>query len=106
MNGVTARADSDADCGSLPPEVALLSEPKPRAGWNIVTQTVGVGAISIMAKTAGASKAVFLARVFGPSKELDAYLIAFLIPSLLCDALSGALVPALVPTLVEADRLD
>jgi putative peptidoglycan lipid II flippase len=106
MNGLTARADSEADSGPLPPQVALLPEPKPRAGRNILTQTLGVGAITIMAKTAGASKAVFLARFFGPSKELDAYLIAFLIPSLLCDALSGALVPALVPSLVEADRLD
>ena len=106
MNGLTARADSKADCGLLPAQVALASEPKPHAGWNIVTQTLGIGAITVMAKTAGASKAVFLARFFGSSKQLDAYLIAFLIPSLLCDALSGALVPALVPSLVEAERLD
>jgi putative peptidoglycan lipid II flippase len=106
MNGLTARVNSEADCGLLPPQVALRSEPKLRANWNIATQTLGVGAITIMAKTAGASKAFFLARFFGSSKDLDAYLIAFLIPSLLCDALSGALVPALVPSLVEADRLD
>jgi putative peptidoglycan lipid II flippase len=106
MNGPTTRADSEVDCGLLPPQVALASESKPRAGWNIVTQTLGVGAVTVIAKSAGASKAVFLTRFFGPSKELDAYLIAFLIPSLVCDALSGALVPALVPSLVQAERLD
>lgn len=107
MNGLTAGADREGDHGLLPAQVTLVSEPKPRrADWNIVTQTLGVGAITVMAKTAGTAKAVFLARFFGSSKELDAYLISFLIPSLRCDALSGALVPALVPSLVEAERLD
>ena len=107
MNGLTARFDSEVDHGLVAAQVALVSEPKPRrADWNIVTQTVGVGAITVMAKTAGAAKAAFLATFFGSSKELDAYLVSFLIPSLLCDALSGALVPALVPSLVQAERLD
>ncbi|HYZ87558.1 MAG TPA: lipid II flippase MurJ [Bryobacteraceae bacterium] len=107
MEGLTARADTEVDQVLVPAHVALASEPKPRrSDWNIVTQTLGVGAITVIAKTAGASKAVFLARFFGSSKELDAYLISFLIPSLLCDALSGALVPALVPSLIEAEHLD
>ena len=106
MNGSTSRADSEADSGLLSPQIALLSEPKPRGDGKIATRTLGVGAITVMSKTAGALKAIFLARFFGSSKELDAYLIAFLIPSLLCDALSGALAPVLVPSLVEADRLN
>ena len=105
MNGLMTRADNEVDRGLLPAQVALVSELKPRAAWNIVTQTLGVGAITVMVKTAGASKAVFLARFFGSSKDLDAYLIAFLIPSLLSDAMSGALVPALVPSFVDADGL-
>jgi putative peptidoglycan lipid II flippase len=99
--------DSEVDHGLVAAQMALVSGPKPRrAGSNIVTQTVAVGAITVMAKTAGAAKAVFLATFFGSGKELDAYLVSFLIPSLLCDALSGALVPALVPSLVQAERLD
>jgi hypothetical protein len=48
MNGLTARAEREADCGLLPPQVAVSSELKPRTGWNLVTHTVGAGAITIM----------------------------------------------------------
>ena len=60
-----------------------------------------VSGLTALVKVAGAVKTIAIARFFGASGELDAYLLAFLIPSFLAEVLCGAIVPALVPRLVE-----
>ena len=60
-----------------------------------------VSGLTALVKGTGAVKTVVIARYFGASAELDAYLLAFLIPSFITDVLCGAIVPALVPRLIE-----
>ncbi len=76
----------------------------PKRGFLLDTLTVSL--FAILAKIAGASKAVVIARVFGSGTALDSYLLAFLIPSVLADTFCGALVPVTVPRLVELDLGD
>lgn len=52
-------------------------------------------------KAAGAIKVVFLARAFGASDELDAYLVALLLPSFVSEIVAGSFVGALVPGLID-----
>jgi putative peptidoglycan lipid II flippase len=60
-----------------------------------------VSGLTALVKGAGAVKTVVIARFFGATSQLDAYLLAFLIPSFIAEVLCGAIVPALVPRLVE-----
>jgi putative peptidoglycan lipid II flippase len=60
-----------------------------------------VSGLTALVKVTGAVKTVAIARFFGASAELDAYLLAFLIPSFIADVFCGAIVPALVPRLIE-----
>ncbi len=52
-------------------------------------------------KVLGAAKVLLIARFYGTSDALDAYLIAFLIPSFLADVISLATSSALIPAYVE-----
>jgi putative peptidoglycan lipid II flippase len=52
-------------------------------------------------KLLGGFKTVIVAKVFGASADLDAYLLAFLVPSFITEVLCGAVVPSLVPRLVD-----
>ena len=72
------------------------------ARWRGVWVTAGVvSGLTALVKSTGAVKTLVIARFFGASAELDAYLLAFLIPSFIAEVLCGAIVPALVPRLVE-----
>ena len=51
-----------------------------------------VSGLTAVAKSAGAVKAVIIARFFGAGSDLDAYLLAFLIPSFLAAAAMGILI--------------
>ena len=57
-----------------------------------------VGVATGVVKIAGAAKVILMARAFGMSDDLDAYLMAFVLPSFVADILSGSLAPALVAT--------
>jgi putative peptidoglycan lipid II flippase len=61
-----------------------------------------VGALTSAAKLAGAAKVMVMARFFGTSDPLDAFLIAFLLPAFLSDVVAGSLTPSLIPLLVRA----
>lgn len=61
-----------------------------------------VGAFTVLAKLATAGKDLLVARSFGRSDALDAFLIAYLVPSFVMSLLAGALVVAFVPKFVEA----
>ena len=63
----------------------------------IFRAAVVVGLLSILAKTGIAAKELIIARSFGRSDTLDAFLIAFLIPSFVVNLLMSALGAALVP---------
>jgi putative peptidoglycan lipid II flippase len=52
-------------------------------------------------KLVGGFKTVIIAKVFGASSDLDAYLLAFLVPSFITEVLCGAVAPSLVPRLVD-----
>ncbi|HLJ49608.1 MAG TPA: lipid II flippase MurJ [Bryobacteraceae bacterium] len=67
----------------------------------VLSDTVLVGALTVLVKLAGAGKVVFSAHLFGAGDQLDAYLIAFLIPSFLGEVLAGSLTASLIPTLIE-----
>lgn len=67
----------------------------------LIANTVVVGSLTTLVKIAGAAKTVIIARFFGATAELDAYLIAFLVPSFAAEVLCAAIVPALVPRLIE-----
>src|ERR1700743_1112139 len=67
----------------------------------IFRAAVVVGLLSILAKTGIAAKELIIARSFGRSDTLDAFLIAFLIPSFVVNLLMSALGAALVPVLME-----
>src|SRR5258708_4099097 len=69
-----------------------------RVLWQMATVGVSTGVV----KVAGAAKVVLMARAFGMSDGLDAYLIAFVLPSFVSDTLSGSLPSALLPAFIEA----
>lgn len=75
-----------------------------RSRGGLLADTLGVSALTVAAKAAGAAKSVVIAGVFGAGPELDAFLLAFLIPSFLTDVFCGSLIPALVPAFIEAGR--
>lgn len=60
-----------------------------------------VGLLGILAKAGLAGRELIVARSFGRSDTLDAFLIAFLLPSFVMNLLMGALGAALVPVLME-----
>lgn len=60
-----------------------------------------VGFLGIFAKAGIAAKELIVARSFGRSDTLDAFLIAFLLPSFFMNLLMGALGSSLVPILIE-----
>ena len=74
--------------------------------WRVLFQMATVGASTGLVKIAGAAKVVFMARAFGMSDGLDAYLIAFLLPAFVCDTLAGSLNSALVPTFIEVREME
>src|SRR5579863_3513920 len=59
---------------------------------------VGLGLAIV--KAAGAIKVVFLARAFGASDALDAYLVAFLLPAFVSEIVVGSFSSALIPALI------
>jgi putative peptidoglycan lipid II flippase len=60
-----------------------------------------VGVLAIVVKTLASVKELVVARSFGRSDTLDAFLIAYLVPSFVVSLSSGALASALIPVLVE-----
>ncbi|MGE5324046.1 MAG: murein biosynthesis integral membrane protein MurJ [Actinomycetota bacterium] len=60
-----------------------------------------VGLMGLLAKAALGGKELVVARWFGRSDALDAFLIAYLLPSFVMYLLTGALASALIPVLVE-----
>jgi putative peptidoglycan lipid II flippase len=71
----------------------------------MLTDTVTVGAFSSLAKIAGALKIVVVARYFGASDSLDAFLIAFLLPSFAANVLGGCWTSSTVPAFLKASTL-
>jgi putative peptidoglycan lipid II flippase len=72
----------------------------------VLFQMATVGVYTGLVKIVGAAKVVFMARAFGMSDGLDAYLIAFLLPAFVCDTLAGSLNSALVPTFIQVRELE
>src|SRR6476646_9750095 len=68
---------------------------------NILSDTVRIGALTLLVKLAGALKTVAIARYFGRGDLLDAYLMAFVIPSFAGDVLAGAITQSLLPVFFE-----
>jgi putative peptidoglycan lipid II flippase len=69
--------------------------------WRVFGDAATVGALTSAAKLAGAAKVMVMARFFGTSDALDAFLIAFLLPAFLSDVVAGSFTPSLVPLLVR-----
>jgi len=90
------------------PLVEPASEaPEPRAApTRLFANTLTVGVLLATAKLAGAAKTIVIARFFGTSDALDAFLIALLLPSFVADLVAGSLTPCLVPMLVRAQAAE
>ena len=69
--------------------------------WRIFAATLTVGSFTTLSKVAGGVKVILIARYFGTSDALDAFLIAFVLPSFLAEAAAGSLIPSLIPTFIE-----
>jgi putative peptidoglycan lipid II flippase len=67
----------------------------------IFRAALAIGLIGLLAKAAVTGKELLIARSFGRSDTLDAFLIAFLLPSFMMNLLVGSLASALIPVLVE-----
>jgi putative peptidoglycan lipid II flippase len=60
-----------------------------------------VGSFTVVARIGSTVKELVIAKSFGRSDALDAYLIAFLLPSFVVSLVMGALAAALIPAFVE-----
>ena len=69
--------------------------------WRIFAAALTVGSFTTLAKIAGGIKVILMARYFGTSDGLDAFLIAFVLPSFVAEAAAGSLSPSLIPTFIE-----
>ena len=69
--------------------------------WRIFAATVTVGSFTTLAKVAGGAKVILMARYFGTSDALDAFLIALVLPSFVAETAAGSLIPSLIPTFIE-----
>ena len=76
------------------------------ARWRILSDAAVVGAFLAAAKAAGAIKVILLARTFGATDIVDAFLIAFLLPAFFADVVAGSLGAALIPALIEVRERD
>lgn len=76
--------------------IAQRREVNLRIGAAVVT----VGLYTLLVAVAGALRDFVVARQFGTSRELDAFLIAFLLPSFAISVVGGALTTAFLPTYV------
>jgi putative peptidoglycan lipid II flippase len=63
-----------------------------------------VGAFSIVARGAAVIKELIVARTFGRSDALDAFLIAFLLPAFVVTIVSGTVGSALIPVFVQVQQ--
>ena len=82
--------------GSVAPGIAQRS-----VIWRIFAATLTVGGFTTLAKLAGGVKVILMARYFGTSDALDAFLIALVLPSFLAEAAAGSMIPSLIPTFIE-----
>jgi putative peptidoglycan lipid II flippase len=78
-----------------------LAEPQ-RVHERVYADAATIGILTSAAKLVGAAKVVIMARFFGTTDQLDAFLIAFLLPSFLSDVVAGSLTPCLIPQLVKS----
>ncbi len=76
---------------------------RPGAG-RLITGVLTVGTWTALARVAGAANVIAIARVYGASGEMDAFLFAFLAPSFFADVVAGSLTCSIVPV-VTAVRL-
>ena len=82
--------------GSVAPSIARQS-----VIWRIFAATLTVGGFTTLAKLAGGLKVILMARYFGTSDALDAFLIALVLPSFVAETAAGSLIPSLIPTFIE-----
>ena len=68
--------------------------------WRILKDSMFIGACLAAVKLAGAWKVILMARVFGATDALDAYLVAFLLPAFLGETIAGSMTGALIPSLI------
>jgi putative peptidoglycan lipid II flippase len=70
-------------------------------GRKIFNAAASVAACSALAGLASTAKELAVARWFGRSDALDAFLIAFLLPSFLVNLIAGSFNAAMIPTFIE-----
>jgi len=70
----------------------------------ILSAILTVSSGTTLVKIAGTAKVMLIARYYGLSDDLDAYLISFLIPSFLAEVVAGSISGALIPRFISASR--
>lgn len=88
-----------ANLTQIPAEALWHAESQHR---RVFASAAIVGILTSAAKLAGGVKVMAMARFFGTSNALDAFLIAFLLPSFFSDVVAGSFTPSLIPILVRA----
>nr|MDQ2731159.1 murein biosynthesis integral membrane protein MurJ [Armatimonadota bacterium] len=72
----------------------------------IFAAALTVGSLTMISKIAATLKETVLARQFGVSDGLDAFLIAYIVPSAAINIIAGAISLALVPTYIQVRERD
>jgi len=79
--------------------------PQTSASWTpgrkILNATISIATCSALAGLAAAAKELVVARWFGLSDAVDAFLIAYLLPSFLVNLVAGSFSPAMIPTFIQ-----
>ena len=85
-----------AGAGSNSPEAPLLTNHR-----RILTSAAMLGGLTVLVKLAAFAKDWLIARQFGVSDELDAFLVAFLIPLFAVAVAAGSFASAFMPTYIR-----
>ena len=73
---------------------------------SILGAAVTIGALSVGVRVVAALKEIIVAKTFGTSDALDAFLVAFLLPFFAINVISGSFNVALIPTFVRVRDRD
>lgn len=68
---------------------------------SIFAAMITVGGLTVLVKLTGMAKEMVVARQFGTSDSLDAFLIALLLPQIAISLVGGSLNTALIPTYIQ-----
>ena len=73
-----------------------------RPGGRAATSAAAIGLLTLVARSIAAGREVVVARLFGVSAEVDAYLLASTLPLLVASVITTSFMAAFIPAYVRA----